>query len=147
MEAIILDPRLREFAPEYKSEGAAGIDLRACIDYPIHLLPNSAKLVPTGLSIHIADTNYAGLVIPRSGLGIQHGVILGNSVGLIDSDYQGEVMVSLWNRTLIPFKLSPMDRIAQLVIIPVIKAKLDIVESFSLVSQRGKKGIGSTGIK
>ena len=142
----ILDPRLgAEFAlPHYATEGAAGMDLRACIDAPLELNPGEARLLPTGLAIHIEDPNLAAVVLPRSGLGHKHGIVLGNLVGLIDSDYQGELMVSCWNRGQAVFALDPMERIAQLVIVPVLQVKLNVVTDFA-ASSRGAGGFGSTG--
>ena len=144
LDVRILDPRLRNALPQYSTAGAAGFDLRACIDKPLKLAPGAADLVPSGIAIHLADPGLAAVVLPRSGLGHKHGIVLGNLVGLIDSDYQGQVMVSLWNRSEATFIINPMDRIAQLVVVPVVQVKLNVVEEFS-VSGRGAGGFGSTG--
>ncbi len=140
----ILDPRMREQLPAYATAGSAGLDLRACLQAPLTIEPGSTHLIPTGLAIHIADPGYAAMILPRSGLGHKHGIVLGNLVGLIDSDYQGELMVSTWNRGTTPFVLQPLDRLAQLVIVPVLQVEFDIVEEFG-TSQRGEGGFGSTG--
>ena len=144
LDVKILDPRLRDNLPQYSTAGAAGLDLRACIDKPLELAPGTADLVPSGIAIHLADPGLAAVVLPRSGLGHKHGIVLGNLVGLIDSDYQGQVMVSLWNRSEAAFTINPMDRIAQLVVVPVVQVKLNVVEEFS-ASERGAGGFGSTG--
>jgi len=144
LDVRILDPRLRNALPQYSTAGAAGFDLRACIDKPLKLAPGAAELVPSGIAIHLADPGLAAVVLPRSGLGHKHGIVLGNLVGLIDSDYQGQVMVSLWNRSEVTFTINPMDRIAQLVVVPVVQVKLNVVEEFS-ASGRGAGGFGSTG--
>ena len=144
LDVRILDPRLRNALPQYSTAGAAGFDLRACIDKPLKLAPGAADLVPSGIAIHLADPGLAAVVLPRSGLGHKHGIVLGNLVGLIDSDYQGQVMVSLWNRSEVTFTINPMDRIAQLVVVPVVQVKLNVVEEFS-ASERGAGGFGSTG--
>ena len=144
LDVRILDPRLRNALPQYSTAGAAGFDLRACIDKPLKLAPGAADLVPSGIAIHLADPGLAAVVLPRSGLGHKHGIVLGNLVGLIDSDYQGQVMVSLWNRSEAAFTINPMDRIAQLVVVPVVQMKLNVVEEFS-ASGRGAGGFGSTG--
>ena len=144
LDVKILDPRLRDNLPQYSTAGAAGLDLRACIDKPLELAPGAADLVPSGIAIHLADPGLAAVVVPRSGLGHKHGIVLGNLVGLIDSDYQGEVMVSLWNRSGTAFTINPMDRIAQLVVLPVVQVKLNVVEEF-VASRRGAGGFGSTG--
>ena len=144
LDVRILDPRLRNALPQYSTAGAAGFDLRACIEKPLKLAPGAADLVPSGISIHLADPGLAAVVLPRSGLGHKHGIVLGNLVGLIDSDYQGQVMVSLWNRSEVTFTINPMDRIAQLVVVPVVQVKLNVVEEFS-ASGRGAGGFGSTG--
>jgi len=130
--------------PHYATEGAAGLDLRACIESPILLAPGASELVPSGLAIHLADPGLAAIVLPRSGLGHKHGIVLGNLVGLIDSDYQGQVMVSVWNRSAAAFTISPMDRIAQLIVVPVVRVRLNIVDEFA-ASERGVGGFGSTG--
>ena len=140
----ITDERVRSHLPTYATAGSAGLDLRALLDAPLTLNPGQTSLVHTGLSIHIADSGYAALVLPRSGLGHKKGIVLGNLVGLIDSDYQGELMISVWNRSSEPFTLEPMERIAQLVIMPVVKAQFDIVDTFAETS-RGASGFGSTG--
>jgi dUTP pyrophosphatase len=144
LDVKILDPRLRDNLPQYSTAGAAGLDLRACIDKPLELAPGAAELVPSGIAIHLADPGLAAVVVPRSGLGHKHGIVLGNLVGLIDSDYQGQVMVSLWNRSEAAFTINPMDRIAQLVVVPVVQVKLNVVEEFA-ASRRGAAGFGSTG--
>jgi len=130
--------------PHYATEGAAGLDLRACIESPISLAPGASELVPSGLAIHLADPGLAAIVLPRSGLGHKHGIVLGNLVGLIDSDYQGQVMVSMWNRSAAAFTINPMDRIAQLIVVPVVRVRLNIVDEFA-ASERGVGGFGSTG--
>ena len=135
---------MREALPQYSTAGAAGLDLRACIQSPLTLTPGTATLVPSGIAIHLADPGLAAVVLPRSGLGHKHGIVLGNLVGLIDSDYQGQVMVSLWNRSEAPFTINPMDRIAQLVVVPVVQVKLNVVDEF-FASRRGPGGFGSTG--
>ena len=140
----ITDERVRSYLPTYATSGSAGLDLRALSDAPLTLNPGQTTLVHTGLSIHIADPGYAALILPRSGLGHKKGIVLGNLVGLIDSDYQGELMISVWNRSSEPFTLEPMERIAQLVIVPVVQAEFDIVDAFT-ESARGTSGFGSTG--
>ena len=130
--------------PAYATPGSAGLDLRACLDAPVTLEPNAWQLVGTGIAIHLADPAYAALILPRSGLGHKHGIVLGNLVGLIDSDYQGELKISAWNRSNTPFVLQPMERLAQLVIVPVVQAQFQVVTEFA-VSQRGEGGYGSTG--
>ncbi|WP_213299922.1 dUTP diphosphatase [Paraburkholderia sacchari] len=140
----ILNERMRDQLPHYATPGSAGLDLRACLDAPITLEPGETKLVPTGLAIHLADRGYAALILPRSGLGHKHGIVLGNLVGLIDSDYQGELMISTWNRGHTTFTLNPMERLAQLVIVPVVQAQFNIVDDFEQ-SERGAGGFGSTG--
>jgi dUTP pyrophosphatase len=144
LDVVVLDERLRGQLPQYATAGAAGLDLRACIDDAIHLAPGDVQLVPTGLAIHIADPGYAALILPRSGLGHKHGVVLGNLVGLIDSDYQGQLMVSCWNRGRDRFTIQPLERIAQLVIVPVMQVAWNVVPSFE-ASARGAGGFGSTG--
>jgi dUTP pyrophosphatase len=131
--------------PEYATPGSAGLDLRACIDAPLVLAPNAWQLVSTGLAIHLADPAYAAMILPRSGLGHKHGIVLGNLVGLIDSDYQGPLMVSAWNRSPTPYTLAPMERLAQLVIVPVVQAHFRVVQDFGETTQRGAGGYGSTG--
>ena len=142
----ILDARMGEYLPSYATSGSAGLDLRACIDEPMEILPGETKLIPTGLAIHIADPGYAALILPRSGLGHKHGIVLGNLVGLIDSDYQGQLMVSTWNRGTDAFTLNSMERLAQLVIVPVLQVGFNVVEEFA-ESNRGAGGFGSTGKK
>ena len=140
----VLDPRIAQQWPAYATPGSAGLDLRACLDAPLVLAPGQTALIPTGLSIHIADPGLAAMILPRSGLGHRHGIVLGNLVGLIDSDYQGPLMVSCWNRGVAAFTVQPMERIAQLVIVPVVQASFRVVEEFGL-SDRGAGGFGSTG--
>jgi len=144
VDVKILDPRLHESIPGYATAGSAGIDLRACIDHNMVIQPKQTELIPSGISMHLADSDYAAMILPRSGLGHKHGIVLGNLVGLIDSDYQGQIFVSMWNRSQIPFTLMPMERMAQLVIVPVMQAKFNIVDEFQL-SERGMGGFGSTG--
>jgi dUTP pyrophosphatase len=144
IDVRVLDSRLHDTPPQYSTKGAAGLDLRACIDAPLALGPGGSALVPSGIAIHLADSGLAALVLPRSGLGHKHGVVLGNLVGLIDSDYQGQIMVSLWNRSATAYTLQPMERVAQLVIVPVLQVALNVVEEFA-ASQRGAGGFGSTG--
>ena len=146
IELKILDARMRDQLPNYATPGSAGLDLRACIEAPLTIEPGSTHLIPTGLAIHIADPTYAAMILPRSGLGHKHGIVLGNLVGLIDSDYQGELMVSTWNRGATAFVLNPMERLAQLVIVPVMQVGFRVVESFEQ-SNRGEGGFGSTGKK
>jgi dUTP pyrophosphatase len=145
IDVKILDPRLADQMPEYATPGSAGLDLRACIDAPLVLAPNAWQLVSTGLAIHLADPAYAAMILPRSGLGHKHGIVLGNLVGLIDSDYQGPLMVSAWNRSLTAYTLAPMERLAQLVIVPVVQASFRVVQDFDQATQRGAGGYGSTG--
>jgi dUTP pyrophosphatase len=144
IDVRILDPRLHQFPPQYATAGSAGLDLRACIDAPLTLAPGRTELIPSGLAIHLADPGLAALVLPRSGLGHKHGIVLGNLVGLIDSDYQGQVSVSVWNRSQAVFTLHPMERIAQLVIVPVLQVHFNLVDAFA-ASERGASGFGSTG--
>jgi dUTP pyrophosphatase len=144
LDVKILDPRMHANLPAYATEGSAGMDLRACIDAPIMLEPGASSLIPTGLAIHVADPGLAAVIIPRSGLGHKHGIVLGNLVGLIDSDYQGQLMVSCWNRGRAAFEVKPLERIAQLVVVPVVQVELNIVDSFE-ESARGAGGFGSTG--
>lgn len=144
VDVKILDPRVKEKMPSYATEGSAGLDLRAMLDEPLTLNPGETKLIKTGLAIHLADPGYAALILPRSGLGHKHGIVLGNLVGLIDSDYQGELMVSTWNRGTAAFTIEPMERIAQLVIVPVVQMQMNIVDDFE-ASDRGAGGFGSTG--
>lgn len=140
----LLDPRLHEQLPAYASSGSAGMDLRACIDAPLVLQPGQAELIPTGLAMHIADPALCAMLLPRSGLGHKHGLVLGNLVGLIDSDYQGPLMVSCWNRGSAAYTVQPMERIAQMVLVPVVQARWDVVDDFT-ATQRGAGGFGSTG--
>jgi dUTP pyrophosphatase len=144
LEVKILDERMRGLLPHYATAGAAGLDLRACIDAALVLQPGDSRLISSGIAIHVADPGYAAMVLPRSGLGAKSGIVLGNLVGLIDSDYQGPLMVSLWNRGREPFTVQPMDRIAQLIIVPVVQVEFEVVEEFA-ASARGAGGFGSTG--
>ncbi|PCD00656.1 dUTP diphosphatase [Halopseudomonas pelagia] len=146
LQAKVMDPRLGQQwpLPHYATEGSAGLDLRAMLDEPLTLEPGQTQLLPTGLAIHIADPGLAAMILPRSGMGHKHGIVLGNLVGLIDSDYQGQLMVSCWNRSQSAFTIEPGERIAQLILVPVLQAKLDIVDSFDN-SQRGAGGFGHTG--
>ena len=145
IDVKILDARLQEQMPAYATSGSAGLDLRACLQEPLTLQPNAWQLVPTGMAIHLADPGYAALILPRSGLGHKHGIVLGNLVGLIDSDYQGQLMVSAWNRSDVAFTIEPMERVAQLVIVPVVQAQFNLVDDFSVGTERGVGGYGSTG--
>ena len=144
IDVRVLDARMAEQMPAYATPGSAGLDLRACLDAPLVLEPGQTQLIATGLSIHIADPGLAAMILPRSGLGHKHGIVLGNLVGLIDSDYQGPLMVSCWNRGATAFTVQPMERIAQLVIVPVVQARFRRVDSFG-TTQRGEGGFGSTG--
>lgn len=144
IDVQVLDARLKEALPTYGTPGAAGLDLRACLDAPLTLQPGDTQLVPAGLAIHLADPAYAALILPRSGLGAKHGIVLGNLVGLIDSDYQGQLFISVWNRSRDAFTIAPMDRIAQLVIVPVLQVQWNVVTAFK-DSSRGAGGFGSTG--
>jgi dUTP pyrophosphatase len=144
LDVKVLDERLRTQLPAYATQGSAGLDLRACIDEAITLRPGDSALIPSGLAIHLGDPSLAAIVIPRSGLGHKHGIVLGNLVGLIDSDYQGQVFVSCWNRGREPFVVNPLERIAQLVVVPVVQVELNVVDSFE-ESARGAGGFGSTG--
>ena len=144
IDVRMLDERLRAQPPAYATPGSAGLDLRACLKEPLRLLPGACELLPTGLAMHLADAGYAAVILPRSGLGHKHGIVLGNLVGLIDSDYQGELMVSCWNRGSTAFTIEPMERIAQLVIVPVVQAQFNWVDGFN-PSARGQGGYGSTG--
>jgi dUTP pyrophosphatase len=146
IDVRILDERLRAMLPSYATPGAAGLDLRACVDAPLLIEPGTTHLVKTGMAIHLADPGYAALILPRSGMGHKHGIVLGNLVGLIDSDYQGELMVLTWNRGSTPFTLNPLERLAQLVIVPVVQARFNIVDEFP-ASERGAGGFGSTGTR
>ena len=140
-----LDPRMADQLPTYATPGSAGLDLRACLQAPLTLAPNAWQLVPTGMAIYLKDPGYAAMILPRSGLGHKHGIVLGNLVGLIDSDYQGQLMVSAWNRSTAAYTLQPMERLAQLVIVPVVQAQFNIVQEFPATSERGEGGYGSTG--
>ena len=140
----VLDPRMAEHLPQYATPGSAGLDLRACLDAPLTVEPGQAALIPTGLAVHIADPGLAAMLLPRSGLGHKHGIVLGNLVGLIDSDYQGPLTVSCWNRGQQPYTVQPLERIAQMVIVPVVQAQFERVDSFD-GSARGSGGFGSTG--
>jgi dUTP pyrophosphatase len=144
LDVKILDARMRDQLPHYATSGSAGLDLRACIDQPITLEPGQTELVPTGIAIHLDDPGLAAVILPRSGLGHKHGIVLGNLVGLIDSDYQGQIFVSTWNRGNAPFVLNPMERLAQLVVVPVVRVAFNVVDDFA-ESSRGVGGFGSTG--
>ena len=144
LEVKILDERIRDMLPHYATSGAAGLDLRACVEAPVTLMPGDSQLVSSGIAIHLGDPGYAAVVLPRSGLGAKSGIVLGNLVGLIDSDYQGPLMVSVWNRGKSAFTIQPMDRIAQLVVVPVVQVEFQVVEDFA-ASTRGAGGFGSTG--
>jgi dUTP pyrophosphatase len=144
IDVKIMDSRMAEQLPAYATSGSAGLDLRACLSEPLTLQPNAWQLVPTGIAIHLADPAFAAIILPRSGLGHKHGIVLGNLVGLIDSDYQGQLMVSAWNRSNVAFTIEPMERIAQLVIVPVVQAQFNVVTEFP-ASERGEGGYGSTG--
>ena len=144
LDVKILDARMRGHLPHYATSGSAGLDLRACIDQPITLAPGQTELVPTGIAIHLDDPGLAAVILPRSGLGHKHGIVLGNLVGLIDSDYQGQIFVSTWNRGNAPFVLNPMERLAQLVVVPVVQVEFNVVDDFA-ASSRGAGGFGSTG--
>ena len=145
LDVKVMDERLRSMLPNYATSGSAGLDLRACLDVALTLQPNAWQLVPTGMAIHLKDPNFAALILPRSGLGHKHGIVLGNLVGLIDSDYQGQLMVSAWNRSDVAFTIEPMERIAQLVIVPVVQAQFNLVDEFDASTERGTGGYGSTG--
>lgn len=144
IDVRLLDSRLNDNPPHYATPGSAGLDLRACIEAPVKIHPGDTMLIPTGIAIHLADSGLAAMILPRSGLGHKHGIVLGNLVGLIDSDYQGEIMVSTWNRGKESFTLNPLDRLAQLVIVPVMQVAFDVVDEFT-ISTRGSGGFGSTG--
>ncbi|WP_269532407.1 dUTP diphosphatase [Chitinimonas sp. BJYL2] len=144
VDVRLLDERLKAQAPAYATSGSAGLDLRACIEAPVELNPGATTLIPTGMAVHLADPNYAAMILPRSGLGHKHGIVLGNLVGLIDSDYQGQIFVSVWNRGHEAFLIQPLERIAQLVVVPVVQLDFNIVDSFE-ASSRGEGGFGSTG--
>jgi len=145
IDVRVMDGRMADQLPGYATPGSAGLDLRACLDEPLLLAPNAWQLVPTGLAIHLKDPGYAALILPRSGLGHKHGIVLGNLVGLIDSDYQGQLMVSAWNRSDVAYTLQPMERLAQLVIVPVVQAQFRVVDDFDHATERGAGGYGSTG--
>lgn len=145
IDVRVLDARMAQQLPTYATPGSAGLDLRACLAEPLTLAPGACELIGTGLAIHLADPGFAALILPRSGLGHKHGIVLGNLVGLIDSDYQGELKVSAWNRSQTPFVVAPMERLAQLVIVPVVQAHFRVVETFDADTQRGAGGYGSTG--
>lgn len=144
LDVKILDPRVRDMLPQYATAGAAGLDIRACLDAPLTLHPGDSQLVPSGIAIYLGDAGYAAIILPRSGLGAKNGIVLGNLVGLIDSDYQGQIFVSVWNRGKADFTIQPMDRIAQMVIVPVLQVQFNVVEDFE-ASSRGAGGFGSTG--
>lgn len=144
LQVRVLDERVRDALPHYATPGAAGLDLRACLDAPLSLAPGDSQLVPSGIAIHLDDPGLAAVVLPRSGLGAKHGIVLGNLVGLIDSDYQGQIFVSVWNRGRSPFTIEPLERIAQLVVVPVVQVALEVVDEFA-ESHRGAGGFGSTG--
>ena len=144
IDVRILDPRMADQLPAYATPGSAGLDLRACLDEPLVLEPNAWQLVPTGIAIHLRDPGYAALILPRSGLGHKHGIVLGNLVGLIDSDYQGQLMVSAWNRSQARYTLEPLDRLAQLVIVPVVQAQFNGGQDCA-PTERGERGYGSSG--
>lgn len=146
IDVKILDPRMAGQLPAYATAGSAGLDLRACLDAPLTLAPNAWQLVPTGLAIHLADPGYAAMILPRSGLGHKHGIVLGNGTGLIDADYQGPLLISVWNRGREAFSIQPGDRIAQLVILPVVRATFEVVDTFE-DSARGAGGFGHTGVR
>lgn len=145
LDVKILDERMRSQLPQYATPGSAGLDLRACLNEPVTLAPGAQHLVPTGIAIHLADPGFAALILPRSGLGAKHGIVLGNGTGLIDSDYQGQLLVCAWNRSSTEFVIQPMERIAQLVIVPVVQAEWNVVSEFASASERGAGGYGSTG--
>jgi dUTP pyrophosphatase len=147
IDVKIIDARMADQLPAYATEGSAGLDLRACLDAPLSLAANAWQLVPTGIAVYLKDPGYAAMLLPRSGLGHKHGIVLGNLVGLIDSDYQGQLMVSCWNRSDLAFTIEPMERIAQMVIVPVVQAQFNLVTEFEAPSARGEGGYGSTGKK
>ena len=146
LDVRVLDARLLEQLPQYATPGSAGLDLRACIDSPVTLKPGDTSLIPSGLAIHLENPEYAAMVLPRSGLGHKHGIVLGNLVGLIDSDYQGEIFVSVWNRGQSEFTIQPMERIAQMIVVPIVQVEFNVVPDF-VASSRGEGGFGSTGKK
>ena len=145
IDVKIIDSRMADQLPAYATPGSAGLDLRACLSAPLTLQPNAWQLVPTGIAIYLHNPHFAAIILPRSGLGHKHGIVLGNLVGLIDSDYQGQLMVSAWNRSDVAFTIEPMERIAQLVIVPVVQAQFNVVTEFPASSERGEGGYGSTG--
>jgi dUTP pyrophosphatase len=145
IDVKIMDTRMADQLPAYATPGSAGLDLRACMDSAVTLQPNAWQLIPTGIAIYLENPNFAAMILPRSGLGHKHGIVLGNLVGLIDSDYQGQLMVSAWNRSPTAFTIEPMERIAQLVIVPVVQAQFNVVSEFGEASERGAGGYGSTG--
>ena len=145
IDVKIMDARMATQLPAYATPGSAGLDLRACLTEAVTLQPNAWQLIPTGIAIYLADPNFAAMILPRSGLGHKHGIVLGNLVGLIDSDYQGQLMVSAWNRSSTAFTIEPMERIAQLIIVPVVQAEFNVVTEFDSASERGAGGYGSTG--
>lgn len=142
----VLDARMREQLPHYATPGSAGLDLRACLDEPLTLAPGAWQLVPTGLAMHLRDPGYAAMILPRSGLGHKHGIVLGNGTGLIDADYQGPLLISVWNRGREAYTIQPGDRVAQLVVLPIVRASLQVVEQFQ-ASERGEGGFGHTGVR
>lgn len=144
IDVRVLDARLREQLPHYATPGSAGLDLRACIDAPLTLEPGQTELIPSGIAIHLGDPGLAAIIVPRSGLGHKHGIVLGNLVGLIDSDYQGQILISAWNRGSASFVVNPLERLAQLVVVPVVRVAFNVVEEFA-TSSRGANGFGSTG--
>jgi dUTP pyrophosphatase len=144
IDVKLLDARMRDCLPAYATPGSAGLDLRACLNEPLTLAPNAWQLVPTGLAVYLKDPSYCAMLLPRSGLGHKHGIVLGNLIGLIDSDYQGQLMVSAWNRSPTAYTMAPMERIAQMVIVPVVQAQFQIVDEF-VATERGEGGYGSTG--
>ena len=146
LDVRVLDVRLLEQLPQYATPGSAGLDLRACIDAPVTLKPGDTSLIPSGLAIHLENPEYAAMILPRSGLGHKHGIVLGNLVGLIDSDYQGQIFVSVWNRGQSEFTIQPMERIAQLIVVPIVQVEFNVVPDF-VASSRGEGGFGSTGKK
>ena len=146
LDVRVLDARLLEQLPQYATPGSAGLDLRACVDAPVTLKPGDTSLIPSGLAIHLENPEYAAMVLPRSGLGHKHGIVLGNLVGLIDSDYQGQIFVSVWNRGQSEFTIQPMERIAQMIVVPVLQVEFNVVPDF-VASSRGEGGFGSTGKK
>ena len=146
LDVRVLDARLLEQLPQYATPGSAGLDLRACIDAPVTLKPGDTSLIPSGLAIHLENPEYAAMVLPRSGLGHKHGIVLGNLVGLIDSDYQGQIFVSVWNRGQSEFTIQPMERIAQMIVVPIVQVEFNVVPDF-VASSRGEGGFGSTGKK